>query len=139
MAFLASFLALSTGGIITSGYLVWKHYWTQVQKQKQPLVCPLNHDCSIVTESKWSHILYVRNEVLGLLFYIGMLVAGLGVAFLSDYAGLLRSTIHLSAASGALFSAALVFIQIKVIKDYCFYCLISAVITLLMWVNGFFI
>lgn len=135
MAFLASFLALAVGGIITSGYLVWKHY----RKQKQPLVCPLNHDCSVVTESRWSHIFYVRNEVLGLLFYVGMIIAGLGVEFLTDYAGLLRLAIKISTALGGLFSLFLVFIQIKVIKDYCFYCLISAVITLLLLVNGLFI
>ncbi len=135
MAALASFLALSVGGIITSGYLVWKHY----RKQKQPLVCPLNHDCSVVTESKWSHLFYVRNEVLGLLFYVGMVMAGLGMAFLSNYAGLLRLVVRISAAFSMLFSLFLVFIQVKVIKDYCFYCLISAVITLLMFVNGFFI
>lgn len=132
MAFLASFLALSIGGIITSGYLVWKHY----RKQQQPLVCPLNHDCSIVTESKWSHLFYVRNEVLGLLFYIGMLIAGLGMAFLSEYVGLLRLAIEISATAGVLFSVFLVFIQIKIIKDYCFYCLISTVINVLLLVNG---
>jgi len=139
MAFLASFLALSVGGIITSGYLVWKHYWKKSAGKKQPLVCPLNHDCGVVTESRWSHLFYVRNEVLGLLFYVGMLVAGLGMAFLSDYAGLLRLAIRISASLGLLFSLFLVFVQAKIIKDYCFYCLISAVITLLLWVNGFFV
>lgn len=132
MAFLASFLALSVGGIITSGYLLWKHY----QKQKQPLVCPLNHDCGIVTESKWSHLFYVRNEVLGLLFYIGMLAAGLGVAFLNNYTEFLLLAIKISTALGVLFSLFLVFIQVKVIKDYCFYCLISAVINVLLFING---
>jgi len=136
MTFLASFLALSVGGIITSGYLVWKHYWMRDQKQKQLLICPLNHDCSIVTESRWSHIFYVRNEVLGLLFYVGMVVAGLGLAFLGEYGELLRLTIRISTAFGVLFSLFLVFIQVKVIKDYCFYCLISAVITILLLVNG---
>ncbi len=135
MASLASFLALSVGGIITSGYLVWKHY----RKQRQPLVCPLNHDCSIVTESRWSHIFYVRNEVLGLLFYVGMVIIGLGLAFLGEHGELLRLAIRISTASGVLFSLLLVFIQVKVIKDYCFYCLISAAITLLLWVNGLFV
>lgn len=133
MAFLASFLALSIGGIITSGYLVWKH------SRKQPLVCPMNHDCSIVTESIWSHLFYVRNEGLGLLFYLGMLVAGLGVTFLSDYAGVLRLLIRISTTFGVLFSLFLLFIQFKVIKDYCFYCLISAMMTILLLANSFFI
>lgn len=132
MVFLASFLALSVGGIITSGYLVWKHY----QKQKQPLVCPMNHDCSVVTESKWSHLFYVRNEVLGLLFYVSMLGVGLGMAFLNEYVGLLGLIIKISTAFGVLFSLFLIFIQIKVIKDYCFYCLISTVITILLFING---
>ncbi len=135
MSFVATFMVLSLLGIATTLRLIWQHH----RKKEQPLVCPLNHDCSVVTESRWSHIFYVRNEVLGLLFYLGMLAAGTGMAFIGDYAGLLRIIIKLSTAFGALFSLFLIFIQIKVIKDYCFYCLISALLTLLLAVNGFYL
>lgn len=133
LAYLASFLALAIGGIITSGYLVWQHY----HRQQQPLVCPLNHDCSIVTESKWSHIFYVRNEVLGLLFYVGMVLAGIILSFNAAFLPVLW--IRLGTGFGVLFSLFLVYIQAKIIKDYCFYCLISALLTVLLFLNSFFL
>ena len=68
-ATIASFITIALAGIVDAGYLVWKHY----SNKSEPLVCPLDHDCSKVTESKWSTIFLVRNEVLGLLFYVVML------------------------------------------------------------------
>lgn len=133
LAYLASFLALAMGGIITSSYLVWQHY----HRQQQPLVCPLNHDCSIVTESKWSHVFYVRNEVLGLLFYIGMLVAGILLSVDATFPP--SWWIRLATGLGVLFSVFLIYIQAKMIKDYCFYCLISALLTALLFLNSFFL
>ncbi len=132
-SFIASFLALALGGIITSGYLVWQHYY----HQRQPLVCPLNHDCSKVTESRWSHIFYVRNEVLGLLFYVSMIAAAFMVIF--DPSVQLQRWIQVAAGGGTLFSLFLIYLQIKVIKNYCFYCLISALLTMLLFLNSFFL
>ncbi len=134
-SFLASFIALSVGGLTTSGYLVWKHY----KKQKAPLVCPLNHDCSKVTESKWSSMLYVRNEVLGLLFYGTMLLAGIVMAVMPAFIPYLPFWLRIATAGAMVFSLLLVGIQIFKIKDYCFYCLISAIISLLLFWNSFFI
>ncbi|MBI2146735.1 vitamin K epoxide reductase family protein [Candidatus Woesearchaeota archaeon] len=134
-SFIASFLALATGGIITSGYLVWQHY----HRQRQPLLCPLNHDCSKVTESRWSHLFYVRNEVLGLLFYVGMITAALLLILDVPLPIQLQWWMRLAAGGGTLFSLVLVYLQVKVIKDYCFYCLISAVLTMLLFINSFFL
>ncbi|NCN98638.1 hypothetical protein GW923_00410 [Candidatus Pacearchaeota archaeon] len=60
-------MVLSFIGIINSIYLVLKHY------KKKPLVCPMNHDCRVVTESKWSKIFIIRNDFLGVIFYFAML------------------------------------------------------------------
>lgn len=134
-SFAASFLALAVGGIVTSGYLVWQHY----HRQRQPLLCPLNNDCSKVTESRWSHLFYVRNEVLGLLFYVGMILAALLLIFNVPLPINLSWWMRLASGGGTLFSLVLVYLQIKVIKDYCFYCLISAVLTILLFINSFFL
>ena len=134
-SFLASFMALSMGGIITSGYLVWKHY----QPQQGPLVCPLNHDCSKVTESKWSTIFYVRNEVLGLLFYVSMFLGSLLLALTPGLIPSLPLLLNITTGGAMLFSFLLIGIQMFKIKDYCFYCVISAIISVLLFVNSFFI
>lgn len=124
-----SFVVLAFGGMINSGYLVWKHH------QKQPLVCPLNHDCSVVTESKWSHIFYFRNETLGFLFFLSMLVAAFATLFVPSLT-ILPTLILLGMTGALLFSTLLVGLQFLVIKDYCFYCLISAIVTALLFLNG---
>ena len=134
----ASFITLAIAGIADAGYLVWKHY----HNSSKPLVCPLDHDCSKVTESKWSTIFWVRNEVLGLLFYVSMLIAGLASFFMP---GLILVSvplillIKLAAGAGLVFSLFLIWVQIYKIKDYCFYCMLSALITLLLLVNSFFL
>lgn len=128
-------MALSVGGMITSGYLVWKHY----QRKKAPLVCPLNHDCSKVTESKWSRVLYVRNEILGLLFYGMMLLASITIVVMPGFIPHLPFWVRIATTGAMLFSLFLAGIQAFKIKDYCFYCLISAIINILLLVNSFFI
>lgn len=136
--FTASFITLTIVGIADAGYLVWKHY----SHKAGPLVCPLDHDCSKVTESKWSSIFWVRNEVLGLLFYVFMLVAGLVVFFMpvfSLFSFPLSLLIKVSAGAGLLFSLFLLWVQIYKIKDYCFYCMLSILITLLLFANSFFL
>lgn len=132
--FTASFMTLAITGIAVAGYLVWKHY----RNTTKPLVCPLDHDCSKVTESKWSTVFFVRNEVLGLLFYVSMLAAG-AVVFLMPQFSLVFSLIKLATGAGLLFSLFLLWVQVYKIKDYCFYCLLSALITLLLFVNSFFL
>lgn len=128
--FIVSFLVLAVIGVLISGYLMFKH------RQAKPLVCPLDHDCSTVTESRWSHLFYLRNETLGLLFYLSLII-GIGISLVYS---LLASTIYfiffLVSSVVLLVSAILVYVQIKVIRDYCFYCLLSAVINLLLFLNS---
>ena len=136
--FTASFMTLAIAGIVVAGYLVWKHY----KHNAAPLICPLDHDCSKVTESKWSSIFFVRNEVLGLLFYMSMLAAGIAVFVrpnLSLFLLPLVLLMKIAAGGGLLFSFFLIWVQIYKIKDYCFYCVISALITLILFVNSFFL
>lgn len=124
-----SFVVLALGGAINSGYLVWKH------RQKKPLVCPLNHDCSTVTESKWSHIFYFRNDTLGFLFFVSMFLAAFATLFVPVLT-MLPLAIIFGGIGAALFSLFLIYVQFSIIKDYCFYCLISAGITLLLFANA---
>src|SRR3989338_5790210 len=110
-AFIASFITLAVAGTADAGYLVWKHY----RHNAGPLVCPLDHDCSKVTESRWSTIFWVRNEVLGLLFYVSMLSAGLIVFFMPGLSLLslpLTLLIKVAASAGLLFSLFLLWVQL---------------------------
>ncbi len=129
--FITTFVVLCILGLLNSGYLVWKHR----KNSKTPLVCPLDHDCSKVTESKWSKMLGIRNEVLGTLFYAGLLIF-----FLLNLSGWRFKSftllLFLATLLSSLFSLLLIYIQIRIIKDYCFYCLLSALINFLLLINS---
>ncbi len=131
LAYVASFFVLCVVGLANAGYLTWKHY------QRKPLVCPLDHKCDVVTESKWSHLIGVRNEVLGLLFFIGMIFGMIAVLIFSFHASFILFLLFIGTLLGSLFSLFLLGVQVFVIRDYCFYCMISALITLLLCVNTF--
>ena len=123
----ASLIALAFVGFIDAIYLYWHH------ARKKPLVCPLNHDCNAVTESKYGKILGVKTEVFGAIYYLIIIVGSLwffnssirniaiGMGLLSFLA--LGSSIYL------------VYVQKYILKNYCFYCLISALVNLLLFLN----
>lgn len=130
MIFETLFLVLSILGIADAGYLAYKH------TRKQPLICPIGDNCSAVTESRWSHLFGVRTEVLGLLYYSGLLCAMLSVLFFSPLSKDVVLFLPWVTGCGVLFSLFLVSLQAFVIKKYCFYCLLSALISLLLFLTS---
>lgn len=133
MTFVATLIVLSIIGIADSFYLVSQHL-----KHKE-LVCPLDHDCSVVTESKWSRIFFVRNEVLGLVFFIIVFLGALILAFIPSYSSITHLTLLTISTFGLAFSIFLILIQIYKIRDYCFYCIISAIVTTLIFLNNLYL
>ena len=125
--FIASLVVLALVGAIDSIYLAWHHI------KEKPLVCPLNHTCSVVTESKWGRIFYVRNEYIGTAYYVFVMVSGILMYFYTI--PLLKIILLISSGGALLFSIFLVLVQKYIIKSYCFYCLISAFVSLLIFLN----
>ncbi|MEK6817423.1 MAG: vitamin K epoxide reductase family protein [Nanoarchaeota archaeon] len=124
--FAVSLIVLAILGIFNSGYLIKKRV------KKQPLICPINGSCNKVVESKWNAIFFIKNDVLGLFYYIFVLFLAFYLLFMSEKLLILTKIIS---GLSLLFSLVLVFIQAKIIKKYCFYCLISALINLLIFLN----
>ena len=124
--FAVSLIVLAILGIFNSGYLIKKRV------KKQPLICPINGSCNKVVESKWNAIFFIKNDVLGLFYYIFVLFLAFYLLFMSEKLLILTKIIS---GLSLLFSLVLVFIQAKIIREYCFYCLISALINLLIFLN----
>ncbi len=124
---ISSLAVLSFLGMANSVFLYYKH------KKKQPLVCPMNSDCNAVINSKWNNLFGIKNEILGILYYISIL---LGAIFFYLYN---KTTIYylllISSSIALLFSGFLMYIQKYKIKEYCFYCIISAIISFLILIN----
>mgnify|MGYP001559066315 CR=1 len=121
---------LSVAGAIDTLYLIIKH------RQPKPFVCPFNHDCAKVTESKWGNFFYFRNENIGFVYYAIMAVLG-AYAFL-NISPLLNQIIFYGAVAAFLAHIFFAGIQVFAIKDYCFYCLISALISFLIFITVLF-
>lgn len=117
------------------GFAVSLYIWRK-KKKNQKLVCVIGDDCDKVVRSKYSAFLGVQNEVLGMVYYA--FVAFFALIILSGVS--LTSGVSLSlvfsAISGpaALFSLTLVFIQIFVIREWCEYCLVSAFVSIAIFI-----
>ena len=113
-------------GVSETAYLIK----TRVRFEKP--VCPIGGGCITVLTSKYSRLFFVPNDVWGLLFYIvSSLIAAflvIGVEPMAFWYMILKTAI----ASGALFSVFLTYLQWRVIKAWCFWCLMSACTVWLM-------
>lgn len=101
-----------------------------------PLACPLGQDCKTVIESKYGHLLGVRNETLGIAYYLFILVAS--VFWYATHNYLVFPFIFLASAPSALMSIALSGIQIFKLKAYCSWCLAANAINIAIAVISFF-
>ena len=131
MQFFVTFIVLSLIGLTDASYLAYKH------RRRQRLVCPIGSDCEAVVESRFSKTLGIRNELLGIAFYLGMLTLAAAVIAFPEHAPLARAGMRIGATLGLGFSAFLTFVQVRIIRQYCFYCLISAGVSALLFVNAF--
>ena len=124
------FILLSLIGAADAIYLTYKHF------KKQLLVCTIGERCSDVVESRWGNIFGIRNELLGIAYYVSMLLSAVGILVLPAYTELFHLLIGIGTSVGLLFSIILTLIQRYSIGAYCFYCLISAFVSLLLFIIG---
>ena len=124
---LAFLIVLSILGTVNASYLVFSSY------RKKPLICLINHQCNEVVKSKWSRIFYVPNDLLGLLFYIFLLGGILTTIINTRYDELILLVILIATSLALLFSIYLTVIQLFFLRKRCFYCFISALINLFIF------
>jgi len=129
--FIATLIVLGVLGAIDTAYLILKN------RIEQPLMCPIGQDCDAVLNSKWNKTFFIKNDILGLLFYVSVIIGAILLFF--DWGGIVKTLLIIGSGLGVLFSGFLVFVQAKIIKNYCFYCLVSALINVLIFVNVIFL
>ncbi|MFZ2189978.1 MAG: vitamin K epoxide reductase family protein [Candidatus Magasanikiibacteriota bacterium] len=129
MVLYLSFGSICILGAMDTIYLINKN------KEGKHFVCPINGNCSAVLQSKWNKLLGVRNEIWGLLYYLGIL----SLAILFGYHFILLEFLLLATGFGVLYSAFLTGVQIFKIKEYCVFCLSSAGFSVLLFILVFFV
>jgi uncharacterized membrane protein len=115
-------------GISETAYLIRK------RKKSEAPVCPMGGGCATVLSSKYNHLFGVHNDILGLLFYIFFSALAALLVIGSGNLPLLVLLAKIAVVIGILMSAALTFIQWKIIKAWCFWCLMSAGTTVFLFI-----
>lgn len=119
-----SILILSVIGIAITSYISIAHLL------KKKVVCPINSEnCNIVLGSKYSRTLGVKNEIIGLLYYIAIIIA----LFVIKSTSIILAT-KIASTLAMLYSLVLLGIQIRTIKNYCSWCILTAIINVLIFV-----
>lgn len=116
-------MLFAVGGLLVSSYIYYK------KRRHEKLVCLLRKDCDEVVRSRYSALLFgIPNEVLGMMYFGFVAVASV---FLQ-----LSLAVTVLGGIAAAFSLVLVFIQLAVIRRSCTYCLISAAISIIIFICG---
>lgn len=118
-------LILAIMGIIITSYISISHIL------KRNVICPINKEsCNTVLDSKYSKILGIKNEFIGLMYYI-FIILTVFLPYLNNFIILIKIISGLA----ALYSIILFTIQVKIIKNYCFWCIFTAIINILLFIS----
>jgi len=110
------------------GFLIVS-YIAHKKRAQEVLVCPIGSDCNAVIHSKYSNFLGIPLEFLGIIYY-GVIAVGYGIILAYPEISLpfLKFGLVTMTLLAFLFSLYLTFIQAFVIKEWCAWCLTSALI-----------
>ncbi|MBI5787081.1 MAG: vitamin K epoxide reductase family protein [Candidatus Niyogibacteria bacterium] len=120
MTALSLLFTMAALGLSETAYLIRK------RRAMEAPVCPIGEDCHAVLSSKYSRLFFVHNEIAGFVFYAAvsvfaaLLVIGIGPARTII---LILSILVFSGSAASLF---FLYLQWKVIKAWCFWCVMSA-------------
>ena len=120
-----------------AGYLVARHIHHE-KAQARPLVCPIHFDCDSVVHSDYSKIFGVPVEVFGMLYYAFITLSYLTSILLATVwphtlPNALVGFMAISSMGAFLFSMYLIGVQLLILKKWCSWCLVSAMICILIF------
>lgn len=124
-------LAFALVGILDAGYDSYAIY------MGQPLWCPPPIDgCNTVASSPYARVGGVPLGYLGVVYYLGM--AAIAALLLATPEWRSARTVAFGYASfGVVASAVFFYIQLKYIHAFCIYCLVSALLSMLLCLTTF--
>ncbi len=116
---------LALVGVGEALYLIYE------RKKKRLPVCVIGTSCETVWRSPYSRTFGVENETLGIIFYTVIAMVE-GALLLLRYDPLLVLGESIILAGGAVMSCYFVYVQWRIIKAWCFWCVLSAIIVWVM-------
>lgn len=118
-------------GLLNAVILYWQ-YLRSLRGQK--MVCLIGGDCMAVVSSPYGKTLGIKNEIIGVLYYLFLLITLIiGVQYPWFFPKIYSA--HFLANFFALsYSVYLFLLQNRVLKKYCSWCIISGIINLALFV-----
>ncbi|MBI2042592.1 MAG: hypothetical protein HYT21_02525 [Candidatus Nealsonbacteria bacterium] len=130
MTIYALIFTLAALGISETAYL-----YSRRRAGKRPICVIDKETCHAVLESKYNSLLFgIPNEVLGFAFNASVATITAFLVIGTGLAEILNSLMKLIVASGLFMSLIFTYLQWRVIKAWCFWCLMSALTIFLMGV-----
>lgn len=125
---IAGFISISFIGFLDASYLTISHYTGSA------LTCTLIQGCDIVTTSKYSEIFNIPVALLGMLYYLSILV--LTLLYFDTKNPLLLRIIQPLTILAFLASIYFVYLQAFVINAFCQYCILSGITSTILFFFG---
>lgn len=120
MTALALLFTLAAIGISETVYLIRK----RIASEKP--ICPIGGGCEIVLKSKYSKIFLIPNDILGLMSYVVISIIAaflvIEVVPMALWSALLKILVGMATLASFFFT----YLQWRVIRVWCFWCLMSA-------------
>jgi len=116
---------LALAGLLDAGYLTLVHY------RQSLLICNIG-DCGTVQKSQYAEIAGIPIALFGAGMYLGLGVLALTRLWQPQRAELLTAANTAIALAGTLYAAYLTYLELFVIHAICQWCVVSAVITVLI-------
>lgn len=108
-------------------------YVAQASYTGRPLWCAILEGCNTVLQSPYARLFGVQASYVGLVFYLHMF--GLGALLALDpFSRGLRVGALVYTAAGMCYSGYFAYLQVVAIRAPCLYCIISAVLTVLLFI-----
>lgn len=119
-------LVLALAGLAVAFYINYK------KTKKEKLVCVIGKDCDKVVNSRYSSVFGIDNQILGMIYYL--LLAAFAIFSLAGlvWPAIIFSVFRLMTVGAILFSIFLVGVQAFILREWCEWCLGSALINFLI-------
>lgn len=121
-------LALAFIGFLDATYLTVQHYLGAIPP------CVLTEGCAAVLTSEWSKVFGLPVALLGAVYYLTLLL--LAIVYLKTGREKILFGAAVTTFLGIIASIWLVILQFFIIKEICFYCMISATTSTALFVVG---
>lgn len=124
-------LFISFAGFILAFYIRHK------KASNEKMVCPIGADCDVVVHSEYSRFFGIPVEILGMFYYgtTAFLYGGILLFHHSVYSYFVSAGLAFSSVA-LLFSLYLTFIQAFTLKQWCSWCLTSAVFCAIIFLSS---